>query len=146
MKLAIIGVLCLLISACWEQNEVISIESNGNMTWLVIAKPDWEISSVEGVKDDLERYASQMRKAGWSVQPKGAVGKDQDVIVGLSGSLQKVAKKTDFYKIHSVNQAFVKIEFLCPVIDDSRLRRFIKIKNSRRAAIVCDDGVQSFRF
>lgn len=146
MRLAIIGVLCLLISACWEQNEVISIENNGNMKWLVIAKPDWEMSSEAGVKDDLERYVSQMRKAGWSVQTKGGVVKDQDVIVGLSGSLQNVDKKTDFYKIHSVNQASVKIEFLCPVIDDLRLRRFIKIKDSRRAAIECGDGVQSFRF
>ena len=146
MRLLVLGILLLLVSACWEQDEVISIENNGHMKWLVIAKPDWEISSVEGVKDDLERYVSQMREAGWSIQTKSGVAKDQDVVVGLSGSLEKVAKKTDFYKIHSVNQASVKIEFLCPIIDDLRLRRFIKIKDSSRAAIKCGDGVQSFRF
>jgi hypothetical protein len=146
MRWLFIGLFSLLLCACWQQDEVISIESNGDMKWLVIAKPDWEFSSVESAKSDLQSYVSQMRKAGWSVQTKDPVAQNKDIVVGLRGNLQKVAKTTDFYRVHSINQASVKIEFLCPMVDDYRIQRSIKVKDSSRAAIGCGKGVQTFRF
>lgn len=146
MRLAIIGVLCLLISACWQQDEVISIESNGDMKWLVIAHPDWEFITVESVEKDVQLYTSMMRKAGWEVRVKGSVSENKDVVLGLIGNLHKVDKQTNFYKIHSVTQALVKIEFLCPLVDESRVLRSIKVKNSAREAIRCNKGINTFRF
>ena len=146
MRLIIIGVFSLLISACWQQDEVISIESGGNVKWLVIAKPDWEMSSLKGVKDELASYSAQMRRAGWTVRSKGTVVEEGDVVLGLSANLQKVSPTTDFYKIHSVNQTMVKIEFLCPIVDDYRVYRTIKFKNSNRSVLECGAGVQTFRY
>jgi len=146
MRLLLIGLFSLLLCACWEQDEVISIESNGVMKWLVVAKPDWEFSSPEGVKKDLDYYVSKMREAGWSVQTKGTVTEHKDVVVGLTGNLKKVAKKTDFYEIQSINQTSIKIEFLCPVVDDSRITRVIKVKGSSSDPIVCSQGVQTFSY
>ncbi|GAA0202241.1 hypothetical protein GCM10009123_06870 [Kangiella japonica] len=146
MRLCLIGVFCLILSACWQQDEVISIESNGEMKWLVIAHPDWEFSSPESVEKDLQNYVAMMRAAGWSVQTKGEVKEYKDVVVGLRGNINEVTKKTDFYEIHSIHQASVNIEFLCPVVDDSRIRRSIKVKGSSASPIVCSKGVQTLRF
>lgn len=146
MRLVILGVLLGLVSACWQQNEVIAIEKGGGMKWLVIAKPDWELSTVKGVEDDLAAYTRQMTNAGWAVSSATIIAKDTDVVVSLKGNLQTVARTTDFYKIHSVSESMVKIEFLCPRVDDYRVYRTIKIKDANRAAIGCAQGVQTFRY
>ncbi|RDX35264.1 hypothetical protein DZA37_00520 [Kangiella sp. HD9-110m-PIT-SAG06] len=146
MRLLIVGILSLLINACWDQDEVIAIDNNGHMKWLVIAKPDWELVGVEGVKSDLSSYSAQMQRAGWIVRTKGSVVKDENIVLGLSGSLQKVGKMTDFYKIHSVNQSQVAIEFLCPIVDNARVYRSIKFKGSSSESVECGSGVQTIQF
>lgn len=146
MRLLVISLLCLFLSACWQQTEVISIEKNGDMKWLVIAKPDWEFTTVKSARSDLNYYVGRMESAGWTVKSKGKVVEGKNVTVALIGNLQKVGKETDFYKIHSVNQSQAKVEFLCPMIDDYRINRKIKFKDGSRPAITCGAGVATFRY
>ena len=147
MRLITLGVLCVLMSACWQQNEVVAIEKGGAMKWLVIATPDWDFVTVDGVKSDVADYTKQMTQAGWQVDSNTTIEVAKDVVLSLRGNLQKVSRTTAFYKIHSVTQSTVKIEFLCPMIDDEdRVSRFIKIKSRNASVISCSDGVQTFHY
>lgn len=133
MKLAIIGILCLLISACWEQDEVISIDKKGNIQWLVIAKPSWGLTSLSEVETKSNAYVQKMNEAGWTTTLK-AIEDTKDVVVGLEGNILKVSTRTPFYNIVDRNNTKVELEFLCPYFGQEYVVRSIKFKPASASA------------
>lgn len=133
MRLAIIGALCLLISACWEQDEIIAIDKKGNIQWLVIVKPPWELTSLSEVKTKANQYVQEMKEAGWKAKLKPIVD-TKDIVVGLEADISKVAKRTSFYNIVDRNNTKVELEFLCPHFSGESIVRYIKFKPASDSA------------
>ncbi|WP_223671329.1 hypothetical protein [Kangiella shandongensis] len=142
MRTLIIGLFCLIIGGCYFQDEVISIDREGNIWWMVIVKPYWEYTTPEEVEEQLEAILNSMQTKGWKTRVRNkTIRANEDVIVALTGNIMTVGKETEYYKILSREKGLARIQFLSPGSGDDEVGRKIKFKNDNQAFTVSLDGV-----
>lgn len=125
MKLLGIALLLLALSGCWEQDEMLRIQKNGDVSMAIIVMPDWEFTSKNEVESKAGAYEEEMRKAGWKLQKTSEPYGDDyyDIHYVITGNFLAVSPKTSFYEIVSRNPKEIKIKFLTPRLDEETVYR-----------------------
>lgn len=141
MRTLLIGLFCLIIGGCYFQDEVFSIDSEGNVRWMVIVKPYWEYTTTEEVEAKLASVLKSMQSSGWKTRVRNkTIRANEEVIVALTGNIMTVGKETEYYKIVSRGNGRVRIQFLSPGSGDEEVGRRIKFKDNDGAFSVSLNG------
>lgn len=106
------GVLFFL-TGCWTQNDVITISSNGDVTF----ESDVVITEKGFTFNDIEELSSEFMKdlvaAGWEVRKKWLSRKEPfKLLFSGSGNLKKVGSAGDFYELDRNYENKFRIRFI----------------------------------
>lgn len=131
MKYIILLMFMFLLSGCWEQDDVVSINSDGITEFestIKITEVGLSLNEVEELADEFLKF---LTKAGWVVE-RSWISKNEPYQFKVSGkgNIKEVEEASDFYTIQKVEDDKIQIRFRPAESNGGKSSRSIKFKTS----------------
>ncbi|MCK4790021.1 MAG: hypothetical protein KAV87_40160 [Desulfobacteraceae bacterium] len=140
----ILSGILFFLTGCWQQHDVITISSNGDVTFeseVAITEKDFSFNDIEELSGE---YMKELVDAGWKVKKKWLSRKEPfKLLFTGAGNLKKVGSAGDFYKLNRTDENKLQIRFIPAESEGGKSSRSIVFQTSmlRNDATVLDpDG------
>lgn len=140
----ILSAALFFLAGCWKQHDVISISSNGDVTFeseVIITGKDLNFNFIEELSGE---FIKELVYAGWKVNKKWLSRKEPfKLLFSGSGNLKQVGSADDFYNFNRTDKNKIQIRFRNAESKGGKSSRSIVFQTSmlRNDAIVLDpDG------
>jgi len=112
-RILVLSGILFFLSGCWKQHDVITISSNGDVTFeseAVITEKDFSFSDIEGLSNE---FMQELVNAGWEMKKKWLSKKKPfKLLFSGEGNLRKVGNASDFYKLKRIDEKKLQIQFI----------------------------------
>lgn len=132
LKIEVLGIVLLsfMLTACWEQNDVLTIAGNGDIEVESKIEITDDSFSYEEIQEISDEFISHLTKGGWTIEKQWKSEKKpyQMLIIG-SGNIHKITDRSDFYELKKTSDNVYEVVFEPAENDGGKSSRSMQFKN-----------------